>query len=56
MVVPPRGCHVLHTKWIFKIKTDAAGKIKRFKARLVSCGIEQDFGIDYCLTFAVVME
>lgn len=56
MVVPPRGCRVLHTKWVFKIKTDAACKIERFKARLVSCENEQDFGIDYGLTFAVVME
>jgi hypothetical protein len=54
--LPPVGSHVLHTKWVFKTKTDADGAIERFKARLVACGNEQLYGIDYNLTFAAVME
>lgn len=43
MVVPPTGSHVLDTKWVFKTTTDAAGKIERFRARLVACENEQVF-------------
>lgn len=56
VVVPPVGSHALHTKWIFKTRTDADGAIERFKARLVVCGNEQMFGIDFSLTFAAVIE
>ncbi|CAI5711699.1 unnamed protein product [Peronospora destructor] len=54
--LPPRGSHVLHTKWVFKTKRDSDGEIERYKARLVTCGNEQVFGVDYGLTFAAVME
>lgn len=33
--------HMLHTKWVYKTKTDGDGAIERFKARLVVCGNEQ---------------
>uniref|UniRef100_A0AAV1TQS0 Integrase catalytic domain-containing protein n=1 Tax=Peronospora matthiolae TaxID=2874970 RepID=A0AAV1TQS0_9STRA len=55
IVVPPRNAHVLHNKWVYKTNTDANGDIERYKARLVVCGNEQVFGIDYNLTFAAVM-
>ena len=54
--VPPKGSHDLHTKWVFKTKMDAEGKIEHFKLRLVACGNEQVFGVDYDLTFAAVKE
>ena len=50
------GRHVLHNKWVFKAKTGADGKGERYKARLVACGNEQLFGVDYTLTYATVME
>ena len=56
VVVPPNNSHVLHTKWVYKTKTDAGGAIKRFKARLVAYGNEKVYGVDYGLTFAAVME
>ena len=56
MVVSPKDSHVLHTKWVFKTKTDTDGVIDRFKARLLDCGNKQLFGVDYGLTFAAVME
>ena len=56
VVVPPKGAHVLHNKWVYKKKTDANGDIERYKARLVVCRNGQVFGVDYTLTFAAVME
>ena len=46
----------LHTKWVFKRKTDANGNLVRFKARMVACGNEQVFGVNYDMTFAAVMD
>ena len=55
-VVPPNKSHVLHTKWVYETKTDADGAIEQFKARLVACGNERVYGVDYGLTFSAVME
>jgi hypothetical protein len=38
----PTGIYALPTKWIYKYKLDDAGKLVRFKARLVVCGNRQD--------------
>ena len=38
------------------MKTYAHGDLERLKARLVSCGNEQVFDIDYQINFAVVMD
>ena len=56
IVVPPKDAHVLHNKWVYKTKMDANGDIERYKARLVVCGNEQVFGVDFNLTFAAVMD
>ncbi|CAI5706593.1 unnamed protein product [Peronospora effusa] len=56
VVAPPKNAHVLHNKWMYKTKTDANADIERYKARLVVCGKEQVFGVDYNLTFAAVMD
>ena len=50
------GMNALHTKMVYKAKTDAQGNLERHKARLVACGNEQVFGVDYRLTFAAVMD
>ncbi|POM68328.1 Integrase catalytic core protein [Phytophthora palmivora] len=52
----PKGVCVLHTKWVFKTKLDAEGLIERLKARLVACGNEQTFGVNYSVTFAAVID
>lgn len=52
----PRGAHTLHGKWVFKTKRDAEGVIKRLKARLVECGNEQIFEINFSVTLAAVID
>lgn len=54
IVKRPKQGTTLTAKWIFKVKRDAAGRTKRFKARLVVRGYKQRQGIDYIETFAPV--
>nr|CCA19740.1 hypothetical protein PITG_05283 [Albugo laibachii Nc14] len=56
VVRPSTGPHVWHNKWVFKTKTYANGDVERYKARLVACGSEQLFSVDYTLTFTAVMK
>jgi hypothetical protein len=44
----------LGTRWVFALKTDAAGNVIRFKARLVLQGYRQRKGFDYNLTASPV--
>ena len=52
----PKGRNTLHTKWVYRTKTNVDGHLECLKARLVTCGNEQVFGVDYQLTFAAVMD
>ena len=55
VVMPPKGAHVLHNKWVYKTRTDANRHIERYKDRLVVCENEQVLSVNYTLTFAAVM-
>ena len=50
------GSNSLQTKWVYKTKIDAQGKIDSLKARLVACGNEQILGVDYSFKFAAFLD
>lgn len=51
IIKKPRNSVPMGCKWIFTIKYKADGTIDRFKAKLVTKGYTQTYGIDYQETF-----
>mgnify|MGYP003703428811 CR=1 FL=1 len=54
LVPKPKDHTIIGTKWIFRNKLDETGTIIRNKARLVAQGYNQEEGIDFDETFALV--
>ncbi|CAI7739594.1 unnamed protein product [Closterium sp. NIES-53] len=54
LVELPKGRKAITSKWLFKIKTDADGKIERYNSRLVAKGYQQKEKVDYKELFAPV--
>ncbi|OWZ13372.1 polyprotein [Phytophthora megakarya] len=50
----PFGAKVIGCKWVFGIKRDGEGNIVRYKARLVTQGFHQRYGVDYWDTYSPV--
>lgn len=48
------GRIAIGSKWAFKLKRDAESENFRFKARIVTQGVSQKFGVDYDKVFAPV--
>ncbi len=55
-ISPPPGKRPLHNKWVFVKKKNSEGEVERYEGRLVVCGNEQRYGIDYDKTFSEVMD
>ncbi|CAI7852169.1 unnamed protein product, partial [Closterium sp. NIES-53] len=56
LVELPEGRKAITSKWLFKIKSDADGKIERYKSRLVAKGYQQKEKVDYKEWFAPVVK
>ncbi|GJU91572.1 retrovirus-related pol polyprotein from transposon TNT 1-94 [Tanacetum coccineum] len=54
LVPQPRNMTIIGTKWVFRNKLDENGIVSRNKARLVAQGYNQQKGIDYDETYALV--
>ncbi|GJR95397.1 retrovirus-related pol polyprotein from transposon TNT 1-94 [Tanacetum coccineum] len=54
LVPLPISQSILETKWVFRNKLDKNGIVSRNKARLVAQGYNQEEGIDYDETYALV--
>ncbi|CAI7892689.1 unnamed protein product, partial [Closterium sp. NIES-54] len=56
LVELPEGRKAITSKWLFKIKSDADGKIKRYKSRLVAKVYQRKEKVDYKDLFAPVVK
>ncbi|GKA37177.1 retrovirus-related pol polyprotein from transposon TNT 1-94 [Tanacetum coccineum] len=54
LIPQPRNMTIIGTKWVFRNKLDENGIVSRNKARLVAQGYNQQEGIDYDETYALV--
>ena len=56
LVPKPPGVNVIVNKWLYRIKRRPDGTIDRYKARLVTKGFTQLFGINYKDTYILVIK
>lgn len=54
--MPQHDAKVIQGRWVFRTKTDANGKILKFKSRWVVRGFQQEEGSNYTNTFASVVK
>ncbi|CAI7810895.1 unnamed protein product [Closterium sp. NIES-53] len=56
LVELPEGRKAIMSKWLLKVNSDADGKIKRYKSRLLAKGYQQKEKVDYKELFAPVVK
>ena len=56
LIPRPRDHPVIGTKWVFRNKMDESGIVVRNKARLVAQDYNQEEGIDFDKTFALIAD
>jgi len=52
ITTPPMGYNIVSSKWVFTTKFNTNDSLDKLKARLVTRGFSQKFGVDYKYTFA----
>jgi hypothetical protein len=56
-IVPlPQGRKAIKCKWILDFKPGHKGVNARYKVRLVACGYDQLYGVDYLVTYSPVVK
>lgn len=56
LVPLPEGYHAIKCKMVLDYKQAYEGVDARFKARLVACGYDQMYGVDYLATYSPVVK
>jgi hypothetical protein len=56
LVLANQAHNIIDYKWVFKVKQRADGNIDHYKARLVTMGFKQSYGLDYEDTFSPVVK
>jgi hypothetical protein len=51
----PPGRVIVNIMWIYKVNSDTAGDVTRFKARFVAKGCSQRAGLEYTETLSLVI-
>ena len=54
LVELPQGKMLVGCKWVLTVKHKTNGSLERYKARLVTMGYAQTYGINYLKTFAPI--
>lgn len=50
----PKDVKIISCKWVYKVHKNPDGSVVKYKARLVSKGFTQQFGVKYEQTFTLV--